>query len=90
MKSFRIQLLIAGIVALCGFSLMGVIYIVFGKQDVVINPGVVVCSPSPISMPATPMRTHGRMLHTTAVQSSPAPSYVIIPSAPVTPMQRSR
>lgn len=57
MKSFRVQLLIAALVVICGISLMGLIYIVFGKPDVVINPGVVVSSPSPVSAPVMQMRS---------------------------------
>ena len=33
MKRFRIQLVIAGIVFICGVSLMGLVYILFNKQN---------------------------------------------------------
>ena len=47
MKRFRIQLVWALIVLICGVSLMGLIYIVFNKTEVYINPGIVVTQPAP-------------------------------------------
>lgn len=41
MKRFRIQLVIAGIVLVCGVSLMGLVYIVFNKPETYITPGIV-------------------------------------------------
>jgi len=61
MKQFRIQLVIAFIVLICGVSLMGVIYIVFNKPAVAVNPGVVVTHPSPFAMPHIPYHSVGRM-----------------------------
>ena len=57
MKSFRVQLLVALLVVICGISLMGLIYIVFGKPEVTINPGVVVSSPSLVSAPIMQVRS---------------------------------
>lgn len=54
MKRFRIQLVIAAIVFVCGISLMGLVYIVFSKPDVYINPGIVVSHPSPVATPHVP------------------------------------
>lgn len=54
MKRFRIQLVIAGIVFICGVSLMGLVYILFNKPEVYINPGIVVSAPSPVAMPVQP------------------------------------
>ena len=51
MKRFRIQLVIALVVLICGISLMGVVYLVFNKPEVYINPGVIVTQPSPVSSP---------------------------------------
>lgn len=57
MKRFRLQLLIAFLVVLCGASLMGIVYIVFGKAEMDIHPGVIVSKPSPVSVPMRPMRS---------------------------------
>ncbi|MBQ6791026.1 MAG: hypothetical protein IJP76_06250 [Paludibacteraceae bacterium] len=55
MKRFRIQLVIAGIVLVCGVSLMGLVYIVFNKPETYITPGIVTsntpASESPLSNP---------------------------------------
>ena len=58
MKRFRIQLLIAGIVFICGVSLMGLIYILFNKPFVAYVPNVTVSSPSPVAMPHMPYRSN--------------------------------
>ena len=62
MKRFRIQLVIALVVLICGISLMGVIYLVFNKPEVYINPGVIVTQPSPVSAPIQPIRTSSSLL----------------------------
>ena len=62
MKRFRIQLVIALVVLICGVSLMGVIYLVFNKPEVYINPGVIVTQPSPVSAPIQPIRTSSSLL----------------------------
>ena len=54
MKRFRMQLLMAFIVLVCGVSLMGLVYIVFNKPDVYINPGIV-SAPSPVAAPILPV-----------------------------------
>lgn len=54
MKRFRMQLLMAFIVLVCGVSLMGLVYIVFNKPDVYINPGIV-SAPSPVAAPIQPV-----------------------------------
>ena len=59
MKRFRIQLVWALIVLICGVSLMGLIYIVFNKPEVYINPGIVVTQPSPVAEPVAPMAPRG-------------------------------
>ena len=59
MKRFRIQLVWALIVLICGVSLMGLIYIVFNKPEVYINPGIVVTQPSPVAEPAAPLAPRG-------------------------------
>ena len=41
MKRFRIQLVIALVVLICGVSLMGLIYILFNKPEVYINPNYI-------------------------------------------------
>ena len=57
MKRFRIQLVIAFIVLVCGVSLMGLVYILFGQPDKIVNPGIVVSSSSPVAAPAVPARS---------------------------------
>ena len=47
MKRFRIQLVIAGIVLVCGVSLMGLVYIVFNKPETYITPGIVTSNSAP-------------------------------------------
>ena len=42
MKRFRIQLVWAAIVLICGVSLMAAVYLLFNKPEVYINPGIVV------------------------------------------------
>lgn len=62
MKRFRIQLVIALVVLICGVSLMGVIYLVFNKPEVYVNPGVVVTQPSPVATPIQPIRSSSGMM----------------------------
>ena len=50
-KRFRIQLVIALVVLICGVSLMGLVYIAFNKPETYNNPGIVVSSPSPVASP---------------------------------------
>ena len=86
MKRFRIQLLIALIVLICGMSLMGIVYLVFNKPEVYINPGVVVTNPSPVATPIQP-RSFGSSLRTNYPYSytmSPT-SYVMAPQATMQP-----
>ena len=81
MKRFRIQLLIALIVLICGMSLMGIVYLVFHKPEVYINPGVVVTNPSPVATPIQPMQTSPaslRMNYPYSYTSSPVP-YTMVP-----------
>ena len=59
MKRFRIQLVWALIVLICGVSLMGMVYLVFNKPEVYINPGIVVTQPSPVAEPVAPMAPRG-------------------------------
>lgn len=59
MKRFRIQLVWALIVLICGVSLMGMVYLVFNKPEVYINPGIVVTQPSPVAEPAAPLAPRG-------------------------------
>lgn len=87
MKRFRIQLVIAAIVFVCGVSLCGLIYIIGNKPVVYVNPGVVMSAPSPVAAPAQPAMPRSTMLgrqahHTYPVQpipyhypSSTMPSY---------------
>ena len=51
MKRFRIQLVIAGIVLVCGVSLMGLVYIVFNKPETYITPGIVTSNSPALESP---------------------------------------
>jgi len=55
MKKFRIQLVIAVVVFVCGVSLCGMIYIVGNKPAVYVSPGIV-SAPSPIASPVQQVR----------------------------------
>ena len=66
MKRFRIQLVWAAIVLICGVSLMAAVYLLFNKPEVYINPGIVVTSPAPTASPVSPVTSHY-----TAVSYSP-------------------
>ena len=50
MKKFRIQLVIAAVVFVCGVSLCGMIYIIGNKPAVYVSPGIVT-APSPAASP---------------------------------------
>ena len=54
MKGFRIQLLIAFIVLVCGVSLIGLIYMISSKPVTYVTPGVV-SAPSPVATPIRPV-----------------------------------
>ncbi len=54
MKGFRIQLLIAFIVLVCGVSLIGLIYMISTKPVTYVTPGVV-SAPSPVATPIRPV-----------------------------------
>lgn len=58
MKQFRIQLLIAFVVFLCGSALIGAIYILSTKDVSIAKPGQVVSvsRPSPVAKPSLPNR----------------------------------
>lgn len=59
MKQFRVQLLIAFVVFLCGSALIGAIYILSTKEVSIIKPGQVVSvsHPSPVAKPSLSNRT---------------------------------
>lgn len=59
MKRFRIQLVWAAIVLICGVSLMAAVYLLFNKPEVYINPGVVVSSPAPVANPVSSGAPYG-------------------------------
>lgn len=58
MKRFRIQLVIAFIVFVCGVSLMGLVYIFFNQPETYITPGIVVTAPNPVATPIQNVRPH--------------------------------
>ena len=60
MKGFRIQLLIACIVFICGVSLIGLIYIISTKPVTYITPGVV-SAPSPVATPMRPIYSRAKI-----------------------------
>lgn len=55
MKRFRIHLVLAASVLICGVSLMAAVYLLFNKPEVYINPGIVVSSPAPVANPVSPV-----------------------------------
>lgn len=87
MKRFRIQLVIALVVLICGVSLMGVVYLVFNKPEVYVNPGIVVTNPSPVATPIRPIGSNSLL------RSNYPYSYTMYPifftSAPSVSMQPS-
>lgn len=70
MKKFRIQLVIAAVVFVCGVSLCGMIYIIGNKPAVYVSPGIVT-APSPAASPVRPItspyRKHNGLHHNYAV-----------------------
>lgn len=87
MKRFRIQLVIALVVLICGVSLMGLIYILFNKPEVYVNPGVIVTQPSPVSSPVQPIRSSSSILRDypysytmSSMQCATAPQATMQPS----------
>lgn len=74
MKRLRMQLVIAFIVFICGVSLMGLVYIVFNKPDVYVNPGIVVSAPSPVAVPAQHVGSRRSILSQPTHHLSPAKS----------------
>ncbi len=90
MKRFRIQLVIALVVLICGVSLMGVIYLVFNKPEVYVNPGVVVTQPSPVATPIQPIRTSTNALRQTGLSHAYPIAPVPYTAAPKAAMQSTR
>ena len=86
MKRFRIQLVIALVVLICGVSLMGVVYLIFNKPEVYVNPGVIVTQPSPVSSPVQPLRSSSGILrdYPYSYTMSPVP-YATVPKAAMQP-----
>ena len=91
MKRYRIQLVMAFIVLVCGVSLMGLVYILFNNHSEPITPGIVVSHPCPVAEPMQPA-------HRTLISPSPSrwvhatvPSYqphtTSSPSVPTMPMR---
>lgn len=65
MKKFRIQLVIAAVVFVCGVSLCGMIYIAGNKPVVYVSPGIVT-APCPVANPVpavTPLSGRSTGLH---------------------------
>lgn len=75
MKRFRIQLVIAAIVLVCGVSLMGMVYLVFNKPYTPINPGITVSAPSPVAAPISPVARSTRFARATYHTNYSTPSY---------------
>ena len=89
MKQFRIQLLIAFVVFLCGSALIGAIYILSTKDVSMAKPGQVVSvsRPSPVAKPSLPNRliirsNLMRHAHSPYTTHTPANTHITI-----TPMQ---
>ncbi len=73
MKRFRIQLVIAFIVLVCGVSLIGLIYIISTKPVTYVTPGVL-SAPSPVASPVQPVNTGLRLYNRTVHHVAYAPS----------------
>ena len=79
MKAFRIQIVIAVVVLICGVSLMGLVYMINNKPIRYVTPGVIVTAPSPVATPIQPIssgisrftRTNYHPHYTTPVMSRP-------------------
>lgn len=71
MKYFRIQLLMAFIVFVCGVSLMGLVYVVFNKPEKVNTPGVVVTSSSPVAAPVYPISPRVNLVSPSLIHHTP-------------------
>lgn len=73
-KAFRIQILIAVIVFICGVSLISLLYITLNKPVQYITPGVIVTSPSPVATPVQSARSRtmpmSRPIHQTSHTST--------------------
>ena len=87
MKQFRIQLLIAFVVFLCGSALIGAIYILSTKEVSMAKPGQVVSvsRPSPVAKPSLPNRLALRsklIRHVHSSYTTHTPT-----NTPITPMQ---
>ena len=89
MRRFRVQLVIAFIVFVCGVSLMGLTYIIFSKPDVHINPGITVSNPSPVAAPMQPMRSTSHFAHPSMHHSPYILPAVTHPTAPAAAMSSS-
>ena len=66
---------------------MGVVYLVFNKPEVYINPGVIVTQPSPVSNPVQPIRSRSGILRDypysytiSPIPPTPAPKAAMQPS----------
>jgi|GEM_PF-1801229 len=55
MRNFRIRILLAVIVLICGVSLIGFVYILLNRPTDPITPGIVVTHPSPVATPVQPV-----------------------------------
>lgn len=82
MKKFRIRIVLAGVVLLCGVSLMALVYLMLNKPVDEVTPGILVTRPSPVASPL-----HGyppamkSMPSAFRGKSSVSPSPVVVPHA---------
>lgn len=86
-KRFRIQLLVAGIVLICGVALMGLVYLFFNKPEVYVSPGIVSNSPSLNSVQLNTSSSPSRMTIYSRIKPYYPPQYPPRrPEAPMTSM----
>ena len=69
-KQTRIRLVLAGLVLICGVSLMALVYLLINKPVVEISPSIVVSTPSPVAVPVV---NHQNILLRSRSISHPAP-----------------
>ena len=85
-KQTRIRLVLAGLVLICGVSLMALVYLLINKPVVENSPNIVVSTPSPVAVPVVNhenMLLRGRIIsHPTPYRSESRPVWLDNPSSP--------
>lgn len=88
-KEFRIRMVIALVVFICGVSLMGMIYIAFMQPEEYINPGIIT-SASPVASPVQSTRPSSSLFRANGayqVARSSSTLHSLIPSGTIPTMK---